>query len=73
MLDWTRVLDAPLCLVLLSFIHASVTITSAMTTMTAMATVPAVTEEVHRDKDDEDQQPEPVGRKPFHGSSPSGV
>lgn len=53
-----------------SFILASLTITS---TMTAMTTVPAVTEHVHRDKGDEDQHPEPVCRKPCHDFSPSGL
>lgn len=35
-------------------------------TMTAMTTVAAVTEHVHRDKSDCDQHPEPVSRKPCH-------
>jgi hypothetical protein len=41
--------------------------------MTAMTTVTAVTEHVHRDKGDEDQHPEPVCRKPCHDFSPSGL
>ena len=39
--------------------------------MTAVRTVAAVTKQVHRDKGDEDQQPEPVRRKPFHEMSPN--
>jgi hypothetical protein len=66
----TRVHDATLRFVFFSFILASLTITS---TMTAMTTVTAVTEHVHRDKGDEDQHPEPVCRKPCHDVSPSGL
>jgi hypothetical protein len=67
---WTRIHHATLRFVFFSFIPASSTITS---TMTAMTTVPAVTEHVHRDKGDEDQHPEPVCRKPCHDFSPSGL
>jgi hypothetical protein len=36
--------------------------------MTALTAVP---EHVHRDKNDQDQHPKPVGDEPCHGSSPS--
>ena len=44
-------LDGTLRFVILIFVSASLTITSSMT---AVTTVPAVTEHVHRDKSDED-------------------
>jgi hypothetical protein len=53
-------------LVFFTFIIAWLTVTSAMTT------VPAVTEHVHRDKGDENQHAEPDFRKPCHNFSPSG-
>lgn len=46
-----------------SLILASLTLTS---TMAAMTSVPAVTEQVYRDKGDEDHHPEPVCCEPFH-------
>jgi hypothetical protein len=49
--------------VCISVILASLTIAF---TMTAVAAVTAVTEQVYRDKGDGDHHPEPVGRKPCH-------
>jgi len=51
---WSRVYDATLCFVSFSFILASLTVTAAMTTVTAM------TEEVHGDEEYKDQDPEPI-------------
>jgi hypothetical protein len=67
------VLDATLCIIFVSFILASLTITSTMTAMPTVPTVPAVTEHVHRDKGDEDEHPKRVCRKPCHDLSPSGL
>ena len=51
--------------VLVRFIRVALT---AAATLTAVPTMPTVTEPMHRNEGDEDHDPEPVRRKPCHVS-----
>jgi len=59
----TGIYGASLCVVSVSFILASLTITSPVTTMPTMS---AVTEEVHGDEEYKNQNPEPICQQPIH-------